>query len=65
MKTISKFYKLDQVKGRLKISSGHKTKYFEACVKGKQVKSSFHSKYFIYTKISLYLLHIDLFSPVT
>jgi len=62
MKTISKISKLDLVRGLPKISF-EKDKICEACVKGKQVKSSFHSKDFISTKIPLELLHIDLFGP--
>ncbi|XP_045791896.1 uncharacterized protein LOC123886637 [Trifolium pratense] len=63
MKTISKLSQLDLVRGLPKIKFD-KDKIWEACVKGKQVKSSFYSKDFISTKKPLELLHIDLFGPV-
>jgi len=64
MKTISKISKLDLVRGLPEINF-EKDKICEACVKGKQVKSSFHSKDFISTKRPLELLHIDLFGPIS
>ncbi len=63
MKTISKISQLDLVRGLPKIKFD-KDKVCEACVRGKQVKSSFHLKDFISTKKPLELLHIDLFGPV-
>ncbi|CAJ2637126.1 unnamed protein product [Trifolium pratense] len=63
MKTISKLSQLDLVRGLPKIKFD-KDKICEACVRGKQVKSSFYPKDFISTKKPLELLHIDLFGPV-
>ena len=40
-----------------------KDKLCDACKKGKQVKSSFHSKNVISTSKPLELLHMDLFGP--
>jgi hypothetical protein len=60
METISKISKLDLVRGLPKINF-EKDKICEGCVKGKQVKSSFHPKDFISTERPLELLHIDLF----
>ena len=62
-KTISKISKLDLVRGLPKLNF-EKDKICEACAKGKQVKSSFHTKDFVTTKRTLELLHIDLFGPV-
>ena len=64
MDTISKVSKLDLVKGFPKINF-QQDKICEACVKGRQVNSSFHSKDFISTKRPLELLHIDLFGPIS
>jgi transposase InsO family protein len=64
METISKISKLDLVRGLPKINF-EKDKICEACVKGKQVKSSFPPKEFISTKRPLELLHIDLFGPIS
>jgi len=63
MKTIAKLSQLDLVRGLPKISF-EKDKICEACVKGKQVKSSFKTIEFISTQKPLELLHIDLFGPV-
>ena len=63
MKTIAKLSQLDLVRGLPKISF-EKDKICEACVKGKQVKSSFKTIEFISTQKLLELLHIDLFGPV-
>jgi len=64
METISKISKLDLVRGLPKINF-EKDKICEACVKGKQVKSSFPPKDFISIKRPLELLHIDLFGPIS
>lgn len=40
-----------------------KDKTCEACVKGKQVKSSFKTIKYIWTLKPLELLHIDIFDP--
>jgi hypothetical protein len=63
MKTIAKLSQLDLVRGLPKISF-EKDKICEACVKGKQVKSSLKTIEFISTQKPLELLHIDLFGPV-
>jgi len=63
MKTISKLSKLDLVRGLPKLSYD-KDNICEACIKGKHVKSSFHSINFISTNKPLELLHIDLFGPI-
>lgn len=63
MKTIAKLSQLDLVRGLPKISF-EKDKICEACVKGKQVKSSFKTIELISTQKPLELLHIDLFGPV-
>jgi len=63
MKTIVKLSQLDLVRGLPKISF-KKDKICEACVKGKQVKSSFKTIEFISYQNTLELLHIDLFGLV-
>jgi len=63
MKTIAKLSQLDLVRGLPKISF-EKDKICEACVKGKQVKSSIKTIEFISTQKPLELFHIDLFGPV-
>jgi len=63
MKTISKISKLDLVRGLPKIDF-EKDRIYEACTRGKQVKSSFKTNDFVSTKRPLELLHIDLFGPV-
>src|SRR3954468_11331563 len=63
MKNISILSKLDLVRGLPKLNF-EKDSICEACIKGKQVKSSFHSKNIVSTHKPLELLHIDLFGPV-
>jgi len=63
MKTIAKLSQLDLVRGLPKISF-EKDKICEACVKGKQVKSSIKTIEFISTQKPLELFHIDLFGAV-
>jgi len=63
MKTISKLSKLDLVRGLPKLSYD-KDNIWEACIKGKHVKSSFHPINIISTNKPLELLHIDLFCPI-
>jgi len=63
MKTIAKLSQFDLVRGLPNISF-EKDKICEACVKGKQIKSSFKTIKFISTQKPLELLNIDLFGPV-
>lgn len=63
MKTISKLSKLDLVRGLPK-ANYDKDKVYEACVKGKQVQSSFHSNEFFSTQSPLELLDMDLFGSI-
>ena len=57
MKLISEISQKELVKGLLKISFNH----CEFCVRGKQTKSSFHSKNAVSITRPLKLLHLDLF----
>jgi len=62
MQQLNKLISKELVIGLPKIKF-EKDKLCDACQKGKQVKSSFHSKNVISTSKPLELLHMDLFSP--
>jgi len=62
LKHISKLSKKDLVKGLPKICWKTHVLY-EACLQGKQIKTSFKSKDVFSTSKPLQLLHIDLFGP--
>ena len=62
MQQLNKLISKELVIGLSKIKF-EKDKLCDACKKGKQVKSSFHSKNVISTSKPLELLHMDLFSP--
>jgi len=62
MKTISKIFKLDLVRGLPKINFD-KDRICEACTRGTQVKSSFKIKDLVSTQRPFELLHINLFGP--
>jgi len=62
MQHLKKLISKELVSGLQKIKF-EKDKLCTACQKGKQVKSSFHSKHIISTSKSLELLHMDLFGP--
>ena len=63
MKTLSKLVKNDFVIGLPKLNFD-KDKICDACLFGKQVRSSFKSKNLVTTSRPLELLHIDLFGPM-
>ncbi|XP_073224813.1 uncharacterized protein [Cicer arietinum] len=63
MKTISKISKFERVRGLPKLNFDQ-NKVYEACAKGKQGKSNFHSKDFIFRNLILELFHIDLFGLI-
>ena len=63
MKTLSKLVKNDFVIGLPKLNFD-KDKICDACLFGKQVRSSFKSKDLVTTSRPLELLHIDLFEPM-
>ena len=63
MKTLSKLVKNDFVIGLPKLNFD-KDKICDACLFGKQVRSSFKSKNLVTTSRPLELLHIDLFEPM-
>jgi len=62
MKQLNKSISIDLVIGLPKIKF-EKDKICAACQKGKQVRSSFHSKNILSTSKPLELLHMDLFGP--
>ena len=62
MKQLNKLISKDLVIGLPKIKF-EKDKICAACQKGKQVRSSFHSKNILSTSKPLELLHMDLFGP--
>jgi len=62
MKLISEISQKELVKGLTKISYENDSTC-ESCQKGKQTKSSFHSKNVVSTTRPLELLHLDLFGP--
>ena len=62
MQQLNKLISKELVIGLPKIKF-EKDKLCDACQKGKQVKSSFHSKNIISTSKPLELLHMDLFGP--
>ena len=63
MKTLSKLVKNDFVIGFPKLNFD-KDKICDACLFGKEVRSSFKSKNLVTTSRPLELLHIDLFGPM-
>ena len=62
MKLIYEISHKELVKGLPKISFENDSSY-EFCLRGKQTKSSFHSKNVVSTTRPLELLHLDLFDP--
>ena len=63
MQTIEKLFKYDLVRG-LPLYKFEKDCICDACVKGKQVRSSFKPKKCIITSHPLELLHIDICGPI-
>ena len=62
MKLISEISQKELVKGLPKINFENDSSC-EFCLRGKQTKSSFHSKNVVSTTRPLKLLHLDLFGP--
>jgi GAG-pre-integrase domain len=61
--TIKNMIKLEVVRG-LPIKKMELNHLCDACVKGKQIKSSFKAKDMVSTSQPLQLIHIDLFGPI-